>query len=174
MDCPSDSDCPEPTSVLVHPIPKEQPNITSAPNLPNQIPDTFPLSLPYLDHALPSPGLSSSMVTDNDPLEDDEEAHDSGVDVPLDGSAGALTGGSFDYPGEPDGLALDPPGRRKDVNPPPARPEVSVNEFPIPKGVNDIGWYSESHFIFHLIKRNNCSKRRKISTLIAVCATINQ
>eukprot|EP00057_Strongylocentrotus_purpuratus_P035334 XP_798644.2 PREDICTED: uncharacterized protein LOC594100 [Strongylocentrotus purpuratus] len=124
MDCPSDSDCLEPTSVLVHPIPKEQPNITSAPTLPNQIPDTFPLSLPYLDHALPSPGLSSSMVTDNDPLEDDEDAHDSGVDVPLDGSAGALTGGSFDYPGEPDGLALDPPGRRKDVNPP-DRPEVA-------------------------------------------------
>ena len=39
-----------------------------------------------------------------------------------------------------------PPGRRKDVNPP-DRPEVSFNEFPIPKEVNDIGWYSESHLI---------------------------
>ncbi|XP_041454743.1 cyclic nucleotide-gated cation channel beta-3-like [Lytechinus variegatus] len=113
----SDSDYPEPTSVVVHPIPKEQQNITSNPSLPNQIPDALPLSLPHLDHALPSPGLSSSMVTDNDPLEDDQDAHDSGVDVPLDGSAGALTGGSFDYPGEPDGMALDPPGRPNNDNP---------------------------------------------------------
>ncbi|XP_071508803.1 uncharacterized protein [Diadema antillarum] len=89
MEGRSDSDCPESMSVEVHPRPENQPSSPSpgvTPNIPREGGDTgLPLALPILDQALPSPGLSSA----NEP-DEDQEARDSGVDVPLDGSAGAL------------------------------------------------------------------------------------
>ena len=102
----TDSDCPPSMTVVVHPVPGDQSSDISAADyhhhhysMPPMDQGTLPLSLPFLDHNLPSPGLSSSMLTDNDVEEDhDSEGCDSGVEVPPlnQGSAGALTGGSLD------------------------------------------------------------------------------
>ena len=69
MEARSDSDVPD-RSVIVHPAPTDYQSHHSV---------GLGLGLPLLDHTLPSPGLSSSMMTDND--QEDPEARDSGVDA---------------------------------------------------------------------------------------------